>query len=57
MPNSATIPDFGPFFVMYRHNADEAKRLAELRDILLPKMMSGEIDVSKISAYWEEDFE
>lgn len=42
---------------MYRHNADEAKRLAELRDILLPKMMSGEIDVSKISAYWEEDFE
>ncbi|MDY2778211.1 MAG: restriction endonuclease subunit S [Collinsella sp.] len=51
MPNLTTITDFGPFFAMYRHNADEAKRLAELRDILLPKMMSGEIDVSKISIH------
>lgn len=57
MPNLTTIPDFGPIFAMCRHNADEAKRLAELRDILLPKMMSGEIDVSKISIHWEEDFE
>ena len=57
MPNLTTIPDFGPFFAMYRHNTDEAKRLAKLRDILLPKMMSGEIDVSKISIHWEEDFE
>lgn len=29
-------------------NAIESKRLAELRDALLPKLMSGEIDVSKI---------
>lgn len=57
MPNLTTIPDFGPFFAMYRHNTDEAKRLAKLRDILLPKMMSGEIDVSKISIHWEESFE
>ena len=57
MPNLTTIPDFGPFFTMCRHNADEAKRLAKLRDILLPKMMSGEIDASKISIDWKEDFE
>lgn len=57
MPNPTTIPDFGPIFAMYRHNADEAKLLAELRDILLPKMMSDDIDVSKISTHWEEDFE
>ena len=29
-------------------NQQESKRLAELRDALLPKLMSGEIDVSKI---------
>ena len=31
------------------HNAlEESLRLAEIRDILLPKLMSGEIDVSNI---------
>lgn len=29
-------------------NQQESKRLAELRDALLPKLMSGEIDVSKV---------
>ena len=29
-------------------NNTENRRLSELRDILLPKLMSGEIDVSKI---------
>ena len=42
---------------MCKHNAEEAKLLAELRDILFPKMMSDEIDVLKISIHWEEDFE
>ena len=32
---------------MYR-NIEENKRLAELRDTLLPKLMSGELDVSDI---------
>ena len=29
-------------------NQEESKRLADLRDALLPKLMSGRIDVSKI---------
>ena len=33
---------------MYR-NIDESRRLAELRDTLLPRLMSGEIDVNEIS--------
>lgn len=48
-PNQATIPSFGSIFAMYRSNNDEATRLAELRDVLLPKLMSGEIDVSELS--------
>ena len=38
----------GPMFQQTIINAHENKRLAELRDALLPKLMSGEIDVSKI---------
>lgn len=38
----------GPMFQQPIVNAHENKRLAELRDALLPKLMSGEIDVSKI---------
>lgn len=38
----------GPMFQQTIVNAHENKRLAELRDALLPKLMSGEIDVSKI---------
>ena len=32
-----------------KHNKTEIERLTKLRDILLPKLMSGEIDVSKIN--------
>jgi len=35
-----------PLFSLIRSNHDENQRLAELRDTLLPKLMSGEIDVS-----------
>ena len=38
----------GPMFQQTIVNAHGNKRLAELRDALLPKLMSGEIDVSKI---------
>ena len=38
----------GPMFQQTIVNAHENKRLAELRDALLPKLMSDEIDVSKI---------
>lgn len=37
-----------PLFALIRQNSEESKRLAQLRDALLPKLMSGEIDVSEI---------
>ena len=37
-----------PLFDMIRNNAMETQRLIQLRDSLLPKLMSGEIDVSKV---------
>ena len=38
-----------PFFDYYRENSEEIKKLTKLRDTLLPKLMSGEIDVSNIN--------
>lgn len=37
-----------PLFAMLRNNKEENTRLSALRDALLPKLMSGEIDVSKV---------
>ncbi|HJI56618.1 MAG: restriction endonuclease subunit S [Pseudoruminococcus massiliensis] len=37
-----------PIFEMIGHNKDENARLATTRDTLLPKLMSGELDVSDI---------
>lgn len=37
-----------PMFLKMRYNSLENMRLAELRDALLPKLMSGEVDVSDI---------
>ena len=36
-------------FTLIRNNDDENKHLVELRDSLLPKLMSGELDVSDIN--------
>ena len=38
-----------PIITMYQNNYQESKRLAALRDALLPKLMSGELDVSDIN--------
>ena len=38
-----------PLFDQIRQNQDQNKVLASLRDALLPKLMSGEIDVSNIA--------
>lgn len=38
----------GPIFLSILSNAIESQRLAALRDTLLPKLMSGEIDVSAV---------
>ena len=37
-----------PLFTMIKSSQQESKYLGELRDVLLPKLMSGEIDVSGI---------
>ena len=37
-----------PIFSMILSKTREIKRLAEIRDTLLPKLMSGELDVSDI---------
>ena len=37
-----------PMFLKMRYNSLENMRLADLRDALLPKLMSGEIDVSEV---------
>ena len=41
-------PVVTPIFEMIGHNKDENVRLAIMRDTLLPKLMSGELDVSDI---------
>lgn len=52
LPNADSIQKFenivSPMDNIIRINSDESDRLAQLRDTLLPKLMSGEIDVSKV---------
>ena len=37
-----------PLFIMMKTNEEENRKLSKLRDTLLPKLMSGELDVSNI---------
>ena len=50
--NQASVSQFvtqvTPLFALIGANKDENERLATLRDTLLPKLMSGEIDVSEV---------
>ncbi len=52
IPNLECMDKFNniidPLFAMLRNNKEENTRLAALRDTLLPKLMSGEIDVSNV---------
>ena len=52
IPSDSALVSFNkklqPFFDLFGKNEEENRRLVSLRDILLPKLMSGEIDVSKI---------
>lgn len=52
VPDKKTVHNFNkiisPFMELLFTNALEIKKLTHLRDILLPKLMSGEIDVSNI---------
>ena len=40
--------EISPMFNLIGKNIEENTQLAQLRDTLLPKLMSGEIDVSKV---------
>ena len=52
LPTKQAIDNFTnmvkPIFEQQRCNNEESSRLAALRDTLLPKLMSGEIDVSEV---------
>lgn len=52
IPDSETLNNFellaGKLMEQYQSNLLESRKLAELRDTLLPKLISGEIDVSNI---------
>ncbi len=52
LPDSETLDRFDdlttPLIRQYVNNRFENKRLAQLRDTLLPKLMSGELDVSDV---------
>jgi len=52
VPTDSEIAEFhnlaSPMFGLIKANLKEANRLANIRDSLLPKLMSGEIDVSNI---------
>ena len=53
LPDENELKDFhsivSPMFAQIKFNQRESSRLAQLRDTLLPKLMSGEIDVSKVN--------
>ena len=42
-----------PVITDIKSNEKEIRKLTQLRDTLLPKLMSGEIDVSKINYFFQ----
>jgi type I restriction enzyme S subunit len=52
IPDSDTLAKFenlvAPIYLAMQHNVNESSNLASLRDILLPRLMSGELDVSDL---------
>ena len=50
--NNTTMSNYdklvSPLFALMKNNEEENRRLSKLRDVLLPMLMSGEIDVSNI---------
>ena len=53
IPNNSDLNQFNglalPAFEMIKSNLSENKRLSAVRDFLLPKLMSGELDVSDLN--------
>ncbi|WP_454945980.1 restriction endonuclease subunit S [Cryptobacterium curtum] len=48
MPSPGSLAYLETVFASYRASVEESRRLTELRDTLLPKLMSDEIDVSRV---------
>ena len=52
IPDAETLKRFesivGPMYRAMQHNSEESKKLAAIRDSLLPQLMSGELDVSEL---------
>lgn len=48
MPNPEHVKGLAELFSLYRANIEQNRQLEQLRDALLPKLMSGEIDVSEV---------
>ena len=52
IPDAETLKHFesivGPMYRAMQHNSEESKELAAARDTLLPRLMSGELDVSEL---------
>ena len=53
IPDTDTLANFesivAPMYQIMQQNTQECRKLAELRDSLLPRLMSGEIDVSSLN--------
>ena len=53
IPDAETLLQFeslvGPMYKTMQHNTAESKKLSALRDALLPRLMSGELDVSELA--------
>lgn len=54
IPDAETLKRFesivGPMYRAMQHNSEESKKLAAVRDSLLPRLMSGELDVSALDS-------
>lgn len=48
MPDPSELAFLDPLFRCYRTHEEEIRRLGRLRDALLPKLMSGKVDTSKV---------
>ena len=52
IPDAETLKRFesivSPMYKAMQHNTEESKKLAAVRDSLLPRLMSGELDVSEL---------
>ena len=61
LPSDEMLNNFSqivtPMFKIIENNYRENTRLIQLRDTLLPKLMSGEIDVSNVDIYTDKLYE